>query len=225
MPLCPSSNLLLPDRYYTVVANAASRPTGAARLTGMMIYQVDVGLQYVWDGSNWVGGFSLYIVCTSSTRPVAPSSGILIYETDTGKVRLWTGAAWVVIAGRTGGSWRRFSFQNIPNTTVTAISWDTEDADTDEFLTPTSTTATIPAGLSGVYAVTAFGYAGADGEIHITASGTDIAFGRTNSRTGQATAATTKLLAAGTTITVGVWSNFGSAFNFTGSLNLWMVSP
>lgn len=126
-----------------------------------------------------------FIVCTSTTRPTRPQSGWHVYETDTGKVRLWTGAGWAVITGRTGGSWRRVAFQSIPNTTPTAISWDTEDADTDGFLSPSSTTATIPAGLGGVYAVTAFGYAGADGEIHITASGTDIAIARTNSRTGQ----------------------------------------
>jgi len=54
MPLCPNTTLLLPDRYYTVVANTAARPTGAALLTGMMIYQTDVGRTYLWDGSGWV---------------------------------------------------------------------------------------------------------------------------------------------------------------------------
>lgn len=54
MPLCPNSQLLLPDRYYTVIANAAARPTGGALLTGMMIYQADLSSQYVWDGTGWV---------------------------------------------------------------------------------------------------------------------------------------------------------------------------
>ena len=39
-------------------------------------------------------------VCTSTTRPSAPTAGQLVFETDTGNVMLYTGAAWT----RTGGS-------------------------------------------------------------------------------------------------------------------------
>src|SRR6266540_3251002 len=51
---------------------------------------------------------------------------------------------------------RRAANQSINNTTDTAISWDTEDLDTDGFITTPSTTITIPAGLDGRYAITVY---------------------------------------------------------------------
>lgn len=54
MPLCPDPTFLLPDRNYKVVANAAARPVGAALITGMTIFQVDVSSELLWDGAGWI---------------------------------------------------------------------------------------------------------------------------------------------------------------------------
>ncbi len=57
---------------------------------------------------------------------------------------------------KTGCRLRRVANQLVSNITDTAISWDTEDDDPLGFITITSPTVTIPAGLDGVYAITAF---------------------------------------------------------------------
>lgn len=56
---------------------------------------------------------------------------------------------------RKGFRVRRAAAQALTSGAAAAISWDTEDEDTDGFITVTSTTATIPTGCAGVYAVTA----------------------------------------------------------------------
>jgi hypothetical protein len=41
---------------YTIVANTAARPVaGAARPIGRMIYQVDISMLLIWDGTDWRG--------------------------------------------------------------------------------------------------------------------------------------------------------------------------
>lgn len=54
---------------------------------------------------------------------------------------------------RKGGTWRRAAVQSIPSGAGTLVSWDTEDADSNSYATPTFTTLTIPAGLGGLYAL------------------------------------------------------------------------
>lgn len=94
-----------------------------------------------------------------------PSSGGLPFEgeayvdTTNDRVQHWSGSAWArtghySTTGRTGGAWRRSTNQSISDVTVTDISWDAEDADSDGFLTPTSATFTVPSGLGGIYAIT-----------------------------------------------------------------------
>ncbi len=69
-----------------------------------------------------------------------PSAGELIRASD--------------IGGDVGCRLRRAANQSITVSTDTPISWDTEDSDTDGFITVTGTTVTIPTGLGGLYAVT-----------------------------------------------------------------------
>lgn len=54
---------------------------------------------------------------------------------------------------RIGCRLRRVANQSISNITSTPISWDTEDQDTDGFITVTGTTITVPTGLDGIYAI------------------------------------------------------------------------
>jgi hypothetical protein len=53
--------------------------------------------------------------------------------------------------GRTGGIWTRATNLSIPNSTLTTITFTAETSDSDGYLTPTSGSVTIPAGLGGVY--------------------------------------------------------------------------
>jgi hypothetical protein len=99
---------------------------------------------------------------TSGTRPTG-FEGRLIAESDTDRIVCYDGANWIRVgayssSGRSGVNLSRIStVQSIPTGTAvfTAISWDTESTDTDNYITAPSTDITIPTGLGGFYAVTA----------------------------------------------------------------------
>lgn len=55
---------------------------------------------------------------------------------------------------RVGGKWRRVAVQAVATGTPTLISWDTEDEDSDEFVTAdavTATAITVPTGCDGLF--------------------------------------------------------------------------
>ena len=66
------------------VCTSTTRPTGAARWIGIMIYETNTKLLYTWDGVAWIYAGGVYI-CTSGTRPT-PIKGMSIFETDTSKL-------------------------------------------------------------------------------------------------------------------------------------------
>ena len=72
------------------VVTSDNRPTGSARFVGLMIYETDTKLIYIWDGSNWLYRGDT-IICTSTTHPSSPVVGLAIYETDTNKRLIWNG--------------------------------------------------------------------------------------------------------------------------------------
>lgn len=51
----------------------------------------------------WANDRDGFIICTSTTRPLAPWKGLLIYETDTEKVYRWNGTAWNLPKNVAGG--------------------------------------------------------------------------------------------------------------------------
>ena len=170
------------------------------------------------------------ITCTSGTRPGTPSEGMTIYETDTDRLLVYSGSAWVRLgvhsssSGRTGGSWTRSTTQSIPNTTVTNISWNSESSDTDNILTPTSATATVP--VAGVYAITAnvnWASAATNGFLRITAGGTAYDFDA--SMAGSAGTGTLVVsLSASATVVVAVYQATGGALNVsTAGLQIWRL--
>jgi hypothetical protein len=135
----------------------------------LKIYDLAAGVwRYVSSPSQMVN--------VSATAPSPPYNGELWWDTSDNSLLVDTVAPSVLAADpaftgryvsstRRGGQWRRVAVQSIPNTTLTPISWDTEDFDSDNFLTPNATTginASIPVGLTGTWAVTAqVTYAGA----------------------------------------------------------------
>lgn len=94
----------------------------------------------------------------SSALPTAPVKGDLFYRTTEDRLYGYEGVnqvrgPWFTAAGRTGVRLRRVSNQVIATSTVTTISWDTEDQDTDAFITVPSGTITVGSSLTGLYIV------------------------------------------------------------------------
>ena len=128
---------------------------------------------------------------------------------------------------------RRVANQSINTNSVTSISWDTEDDDTDGFITPTSATVTIPTGLGGLYAITfyatgvltAAGQRGF-GQIIPTSSITGMPTGfrvDLNEEEDSVTVAVTIPLLAGDLFVCRLYHNEGNAVNFTAWLSCYRV--
>lgn len=171
------------------------------------------------------------IVCTSGTRPAGPSEGMSIFETDTDKFMIYDGAAWseIMINGtaRPRCAATRGSTQSIANNTANVlVSWTTETYDVGAMFAATSTTlATIPTGKGGIYLITtsiefaanATGYRG----VQINTAGTT-RVRQTVASVGAGPATRVSLatvwnLAAGDTVTVGLFQDSGGALNITNS--------
>lgn len=128
---------------------------------------------------------------------------------------------------RIGGQWRRVAVQSIPSGSLTAITFDTEDEDTDGFLTPPGATLTIPAGLGGIYVFSWTGYTNAEGgvvQLSLPNHGGMTPTARSNVYNAWATVTTVWPMAAGSTMNVAAWQGSGSAQNLTGRLNMYRVS-
>lgn len=129
---------------------------------------------------------------------------------------------------RAGGSWSRTSGQSVGSGSQTTITWTTEGLDTHGFLTPTSGTVTIPAGMGGLYAITAQLDAAAPlgGRCYaqITAAGRIYRTPFTSPGEDLAAVAVTLPLASGDTISVAVYHASGSTIAWTGALDVYRVS-
>lgn len=98
MPICSAAGYSTLGNY-AIVANAAARPTGAARYPGVMIMQLDTFGVYLWDGSAW------------QLVPIAsPAADIQTFTSGSGT---WTKPSWARVvsgvligAGGGGGSGR-----------------------------------------------------------------------------------------------------------------------
>lgn len=102
--------------------------------------------------------------CLASERAsITAVEGQLVYITDEDRFYVYSGSAWSPVGlaasatGRTGGRWSIASGapQSFTTGTGAFLSWTTEAADSDGFLTPTASTITVPANLGGQYLVSA----------------------------------------------------------------------
>ena len=184
--------------------------------------------------TNW----SDQVVSTvlSSGKP-AGTEGQLIAVTNQDRLEVYSGTAWVRVggwsaSGRTGTVLRRAATQSISNTTDTAVTWDTEDTDTDGFIAVSADTLTIPTDLGGIYAIsTAVAWAatpGANSNVRILISGTtgdyrtsvsDSSVGYQNQSVSAITA-----LAATNTIKVQCYQSSGGALNITARIEVWRLA-
>lgn len=135
--------------------------------------------------------------------------------------------AFLVPPGRAGGSWSRTSGQSVGSGSQTTITWTTEGLDTHGFLTPTSGTVTIPAGMGGLYAITAqlvTYFISGRCYAQITAAGRIYRTPFTSPGEDLVSVSATVPLAAGDTISVAVFHTSGSTITWTGALDVYRIS-
>lgn len=131
---------------------------------------------------------------------------------------LWLGT-------RKGFKIRRAAAQSITTASVTAISFDTEDSDTDAFGSVTATTYTIPSGLDGLYSITALvsmasATLGTAPFVRIIAGGSTFDSAIAVGVAGVGGFGITMPLVSGNTIGVSVFQNSGGSVN-TSAVTLW----
>jgi hypothetical protein len=160
--------------------------------------------------------------------------------TASDRLEIYDGAAWQrgphwASGGRTCARLRRAANQSVATATTTDISWDTEDQDTDGFITAPGTTLTVPANLGGLYLANAIvSYPSDPGSstalwIVWTIGGVQWI---TTTEEGSANRATdgggryfvgatgTEYLSAGDTVKVSVRQSSGGSLNATGRFHL-----
>lgn len=192
------------------------------RLAVVSSVDVSTGLATVTIGGDTTTAAVPYL---TGYLPVAGDSAVLD-----------TVAGAPVLIGTTAGQrfgcrLRRAATQAIGSGSPAAISWDTEDEDTDGYIAVTATTITIPAGLGGLYDVTAWAnHQSVEATYHsnrnyldigVTAAATGIPASfrqKIDSVEDQATVTATNLpLAPGDTVVARIFQDTGSNQNCVGA--------
>lgn len=121
------------------------------------IVDVSAGNPVSATWGNGIRDAAVMQVLASEVSSIVGVEGQLIYVSDEDRFKVYDGSAWVRVGwgatstGRTGWKGRRVASQSISASTMTDISFDTEDFDSDGYLVPTAATFTIPTGLGGLY--------------------------------------------------------------------------
>lgn len=216
------SGLLTAQNGLTLSAGALALPSTAFAVgvdTGIANAQ---GVAATLARSSHVHKAPFMVVATKAaiTSPVA---GDTVYETVNKRIWSHDGIAWSLVFGRCGTRLRRVANQSINSAAPTAVSWDTEDEDTDGFITTPGTTVTIPSGLGGGFVIDATGVfatpPGTRGYIEIVAAGRTFR-APINQNEDTFSVEAIRALAPGDTITVNVYQFTGAAVNWTGTLTI-----
>jgi hypothetical protein len=179
----------------------------------------------------FVGNFYDFASAAERTTNLpSPGEGDLTYLRDTDRYEIRSGSAWVRFnawsstAGRTGLVIRRAAAQSVNSGTLAPISWDTEDFDSDGFIAVTATTITVPAGLGGLYSISALAAFAVNARAQIVTP--DFTFDVTAGGVGSTPCPTTLIeLSAGDTVVVNVQQASGVAQNFTARCEMYRIGP
>lgn len=119
---------------------------------------------------------------------------------------------------RAGVRATRSANQSIPNTTITTVTWPTEVFDSNSFFTPGGSVFTVPAGMAGIYAISAtavFASAALGANfIRVVAGGVIYDFAG-NTAGGILSSTIVVALAVAATVAVTVYHTNGGAVNMT----------
>lgn len=172
---------------------------------------------------------------TTAARDAAigsPAEPMEVAITGEDRGYVYNGSAWVrnsnwwSTSGRTGTRLRRAANQSMTSGGFTAISWDTEDADADGFITVTSSTITIPTGLGGIYSLIArvdWGATPTGPSLLLAAGGQNYTYPYTNVSLGSPVVWIGQLAAADT-IVISPYHTTGVGVNITARLELWRLN-
>lgn len=158
-----------------------------------------------------------------SAAGISPTEGMLSWLQDKNRFEEHNGTVWVPLGNaRCGGRWRRAAAQSVATGgSTTAITWDTEDEDTDGMWS-SGTTITIPSGLGGLWLITFQCVAGVTGRSYMQITPTSAVTGvpaefRAPIDPAEDRGFVTALvpLNAGDSFTCGVFHSTGAGVNFT----------
>lgn len=96
------------------------------------------------------------VICTSGTRPSAPTEGRVIYETDTDKLMVYTGSSWSEVGTPDPPRVRavRESTQSLSSGATVAIAYDTAPENPRSMWSGGNPSRlTVPAGGGGTYVI------------------------------------------------------------------------
>jgi len=161
-----AANGYLASQVVMVFADSAARTTAiASPQEGMISYLKDTNATQYYSGSAWVsigGGASplttkgdLYTYSTTDARLAVGTNGQVLTADSTAA----TGIKWATASSTptfVGCHLYKSGTQSINNSTDTALTWDSEQFDTDTFHSTSTNTSriTIPSGKAGKYLFT-----------------------------------------------------------------------
>jgi hypothetical protein len=125
--------------------------------TGEVLTAADV------DGYLMQGVWVFASAAARTSAVASPQEGNMSFLKDTNSLEYYSGAAWVAVAGGGGTTFVGCSLTDVSgaitltNNTLTAITWDTENIDTDAFHSTSTNPSriTIPTGKGGKYLISA----------------------------------------------------------------------
>ncbi len=147
--------------------------------TGEVLTAADV------DGYLMQGVWVFASAAARTSAVTSPQEGNMSYLKDTNSLEYYSGSAWTAVAGGStptfvGVALSDANQQTIANNTITVLTWDTEQFDTDAFHSTSSNTGriTIPAGKNGKYLLigqtTFAANASGDRELYLRKNGSTI---------------------------------------------------
>lgn len=126
-----------------------------------LIADVTAGNPVSATWGNSIRSASVMQVLASEVASISANEGQLIYVTDEDRFYTYSGAAWVRVgwgsttSGRTGCTATATTLSVASGASTQTITFGAETFDSDGYITPSSTTVTIPTGLGGLYTIAA----------------------------------------------------------------------
>lgn len=113
------------------------------------------------DANGYLASQVVMVFASAAARTSAiasPQEGMISYLKDTNSTEYYSGSAWAAIGGAAafaGASVYKSAAQSIPNDTLTTVTWNSEDFDTNSFHSTSSNTGRLTIPVAGKYLINA----------------------------------------------------------------------